>query len=112
MAFSANLDITSGIAKITLAGELDGSVADTFRSEVEKAANQEVKRLVLLMDDLEFMSSAGLRVLIFAKQKLGPSVDLFVVGAQSQVMDVIEQVGLHQSIIALPEYDATAIENV
>jgi anti-anti-sigma factor len=111
MAFSATFDITLGIAKITLAGELDGSVTDIFRMEVQKAADHEAKRLVLIMDDLEFISSAGLRVLVFAKQKMGPSVDLFMVGAQEQVMSVIEQVGLHRSVIALNTYDATAIEN-
>jgi anti-anti-sigma factor len=64
MAFNATTTIDSNIAKITMSGELDGSMAPVFRKEVEKAASQKVKRLVLLMSDLDYISSAGLRILV------------------------------------------------
>jgi len=72
MAFQVNLEITNGIAKFALAGELDASTAAQFKEVIEKAAAANPRRLALLMNDLEFMASAGLRVLIFAKQKMGP----------------------------------------
>lgn len=113
MVFDATLEMTdTGIAKITLAGELDASVANDFRTQVESAAAQGAKRLVLLMDELEYMSSAGLRVLIFAKQKMGSDVDLYVVGAQEQVMETITMTGFHYSVIMLDEYDAAEIEDI
>lgn len=112
MAFSADLDINSGIAKITLSGQLDASVAPDFQSQVEKAAAQQAMRLVLLMNDLDYMASAGLRALIFAKQKMGSGVALYVVGAQPQVMEVMQKTGFDRSIIALEEYDPEAIENL
>ena len=82
MTFSATLETNNGIAKITLSGELDRKVAPVFQEQVEKAAAQGVQALVLLMQDLEYMASAGLRVLIFAKQQMGANVTLYVVGAQ------------------------------
>lgn len=85
MAFDVSLEMTdSGIAKITLSGELDASVASMFKNKVEEAASLQAKRLVLLMQDLEYMSSAGLRALVFAKQKMGADVDIYVVGAQNR----------------------------
>ncbi|MCB9076541.1 MAG: STAS domain-containing protein [Anaerolineaceae bacterium] len=113
MAFDVSLEMTdSGIAKITLSGELDASVASMFKNKVEEAASLQAKRLVLLMQDLEYMSSAGLRALVFAKQKMGADVDIYVVGAQESVMETIQMTGFHHSIVALDSYDSDQIENI
>jgi anti-anti-sigma factor len=110
MSFSATTEVTNGIAKITLAGELDASSAPEFKAEVEKAAAQKPRRLVLMLSGLEYMASAGLRVLIFAKQKLGSSTDIFVVGAQPSIVETLEMTGFHHSVAMLDSYDATQIE--
>jgi len=112
MAFNATLTIDSGIAKITMSGELDASMAPVLQREVENAEAQKPKRLVLLMSDLEYIASAGLRALVFAKQKMGPGVDIYVVGAQQQVMDTIQMTGFDRSVITLETYDAGIIDNI
>lgn len=112
MAFSATLIMDGGIAKITMSGELDASMAPVFQKEIETAATQKAKRLVLLMSELEYIASAGLRALVFAKQKMGTGVDVYVVGAQQQIMDTLQMTGLDRSIIALETYDAGMIENI
>lgn len=113
MAFEAILEIIpNNIAKITLIGELDGSVAQEFKEKVEEAANQKAQRLVLMMEELAYMSSAGLRVLVFAKQKMGSAVDIYMVGVQETVMEPIKMTGLDRSVILLEEYDAAQIENL
>lgn len=113
MAFDATLETTSnGIAKITLSGELDASTAPDFKTQVEAAAATNPKRLVLLMQELEFMASAGLRVLIFAKQKMGTNVDIYMVGTQEYVLETIKKTGFDQSVYLLDEYDAATIEDV
>lgn len=112
MAFNATLETTNSIAKITLSGELDASTAPEFREKVEEAASQEIKRLVLLMKDLEYMASAGLRVLIFAKQKMGSNIDMYVVEPQEMVLDTIEKTGFHHSVIILNSYDSEQIDKL
>ncbi|MBW4577623.1 MAG: anti-sigma factor antagonist [Aphanothece sp. CMT-3BRIN-NPC111] len=112
MAFNATLETTKDIAKIALSGELDASSAPIFKTEVENAAATHPKRLVLMMQDLEYMASAGLRVLIFAKQKMGTDVDIYIVGPQEMVLDTLQKTGYDQSVIILDEYDAAQIEKV
>ena len=113
MAFDVALETTEqGIAIVTLTGELDGSVAPVFKDKVQEAADQQAKRLVLMMDGLEFMSSAGLRVLVFAKQKMGSDVDIYMVGVQEMVLEPIKMTGLDKSVILLDEYDPDEIENI
>ena len=111
MAFSAELRMTSnGVAIITLTGELDASVADQFRSEIQKAADQDAKRLVLMLKELEYMASAGLRVLIFAKQKMGSQVDVYVVEPTEAIRETITMTGFARSVIVMDEYVASEIE--
>ena len=110
MAFDAKLEMVDGIAKVSLSGELDATTAQTFRDVVQEAADQDARRLVLLMNDLEYMASAGLRVLIFAKQKMGADVDVYIVSAQEPVLETITMTGFHHSVILLDEYDAAEIE--
>ena len=112
MAFSATLMMEGGIAKITMSGELDASMAPVFQKEIESAATQHAKRLVLLVSELEYIASAGLRALVFAKQKMGAGVDIYVVGAQRQIMDTLQMTGLDRSVIAIETYDAGMIENL
>lgn len=112
MAFNVTSEVNDGIAKVALAGELDASVAGEFRDVIESVAAEQPKRVVLLLDGLTFMASAGLRVLIFAKQKLGSMVDLYVVGAQGNVLETMTMTGFHHSVILLDSYDASEIENV
>ena len=109
MAFNATLEITDDIAKITLSGELDANTAKFFQEKVEEAGKQELSKLVLIMQDLEYMASAGLRVLVFSKQKMGSDVDIYVVAPQEMVMDTLEKTGFHHSVIVLDKYDPTLI---
>ncbi|MBD2293155.1 anti-sigma factor antagonist [Anabaena sphaerica FACHB-251] len=112
MALNVTLETSDNIAKITLVGELDASTASIFKEKVEEAAAHNPQRLVLMMQDLEYMASAGLRVLIFAKQKMG-TLDIYVVGAQKDtVLETITKTGFHHSVYLLDEYDAAKIESV
>lgn len=104
MAFDATLETSNDVATITLSGELDASTAPKFKEQVEKAASQKVKRLVLMLQNLDYMSSAGLRVLIFTKQKMGADADIYVVGAQEGVLETLEKTGFDQGVIVQKEY--------
>jgi anti-anti-sigma factor len=109
MAFTCSLLVEDRIAKITLVGELDAASAGGFRDRIAEAALQDPRALVLMMADLGYMASAGLRTLIFAKQKMGASVDIYVIGAQESVTETLELTGFQNSVISLPTYEAAAI---
>jgi anti-anti-sigma factor len=101
MALEVTQQTADGISRITLIGELDGASAATFRSAIEEAAAQKPRRLVLVLDRLEYMASAGLRVLVFAKQKLGAATEIAVVGVQPQVLETLEMTGFTDSVVLM-----------
>ncbi len=104
MAFNATLTIEGDEARITLEGELDASVAPAFREKVEEAAGAHVSKLVIFMSGLSYMASAGLRGLIFAKQKMGGSVEVVLVGLQDGVRDTLEMTGFQHSVSIVDTY--------
>lgn len=108
MAFQSTLRTEGNAVFIVLSGELDASVAPEFKSQIEKAAEHSPERVVLDIRELSYMASAGLRTLVFARQKMGGDVDIFVVGAQESVRETIEMTGFHHSVDMVDEYDEAA----
>jgi anti-anti-sigma factor len=104
MVLNVAQQLTGRVAKITLAGELDAGTAPLFQAELEKAVAEKPTRLVLLARDLSFMASAGVRMLIFAKQKMAPGAELYVIAPQQQVVDTLKRTGLIHSVIIQDEY--------
>ncbi|OIN60653.1 STAS domain-containing protein [Arsenicibacter rosenii] len=92
------------IAKITLAGELDSLSAREFQREIEKVAAEGPDELVLFVENLTFISSAGLRVLIFAKQKIGTNLAIYIVQPQENIVDTLEKTGLQHSVNIVDKY--------
>lgn len=99
MAFDIHTQMDGNAAVMTLTGELDAAAAPALRDQIEKlAGGAHVERLVLRLKGLDYMASAGLRALVFAKQKLGAGVELVLVGTQPAVAETIELTGFHHSV--------------
>ena len=90
--------MTIEIAKETesLTMKLGGRLDTTTVPELEKAfeENMEVsKDLILDMKELEYISSAGLRVLLAAQKKMNQSGKMKLTGVSDEVMEVFEITG-------------------
>ena len=77
---------------IELAGRLDTTTAPAL----DKTINNDIgdaKNLVLDMKRLEYISSAGLRVLLNAQKKLQKTGSMKVINVSEEVMEVFEITG-------------------
>ena len=88
------IDQSGEITKVILSGKLDAVNAPVLMEELKSLIGQNVKKIVFYAKDLEYISSAGLRTIIFAKQKLGSDVEVYMISAQEAVSDVIKMSGL------------------
>jgi anti-anti-sigma factor len=104
MGFDITAVTRGRVAALTLAGELDASAARRFQRELEIAAAGAPERLVLYLRDLTYMASAGIRMLIFAKQRMGPGVEVYVVAATEQVLDTLRRTGVYAGVVVRDEY--------
>ena len=83
---------------IEVAGRLDTMTA----SSLEKAINEdigEVKHLVLDLKHLEYISSAGLRVLLGAQKKMQKIGSMKVTNVCGVVMEVLEMTGFADILV-------------
>lgn len=92
------------VAKISLSGALDSSTAQLLNDEILKIIPQSPTDLVMDMEHLNFMSSAGLRIIIFAKQKLGSAARLILVKPQEQLTETLKMTGLIYSVTIVENY--------
>jgi len=104
MSFSVKSEVIENVAVITITGALDSSTAPQLHEEVQKIIQQNPTELVLNVENLDFMASAGLRVIIFAKQKLGTAVKLYLVKPQEQVVETLRMTGLLFSVTIVDKY--------
>jgi anti-anti-sigma factor len=99
MPFDAKLRMEDRVATIRLTGELDATSAPRFNDMIIDASKRTLDRLVLLAENLTYMSSAGLRCLVFAHQKLPRGTEIILVGARPDVAETIRLTGFDRSIV-------------
>ena len=84
------------VSKIKLHGHIDASIAPALMEELKPliAQKDKVKKLVFYADELEYIASAGIRAVVFAKQKLGGKVQVYLIGASDIILDVFKMTGI------------------
>ena len=100
MPLQMSSSVEGSTARLSLAGELDGASAPSVRDAVDGLLRDRPERLVLLVEKLTFMASAGLRILIFAKQKQ-PNLKIYVIRPQDTVIDTLKKTGFYQGVYIL-----------
>ena len=88
-----SIDLQEGIAKIDLGERVDTTNAGDLTETLRTMVGQDVSKVVMEASNLEYLSSAGLRAIVFAKQKIGQGLDVILVGAKEEIADVIKMTG-------------------
>lgn len=77
---------------ISLKGRLDTTTAPELESELNKSIGG-VGTLILDMESLEYLSSAGLRVLLSAQKQMNKQGSMLVRHVNDTIMEVFEMTG-------------------
>lgn len=99
MGFQGKMHAENGVATIRLVGEVDSRSAHRLNELIVAAVASTPERLVLLAEELTYLSSAGLRSLVFAHQKMGRDAEIVLVGVRPQVAETIRLTGFDRSIV-------------
>ena len=94
------IEIKRNADKITI--ELVGRLDTTTAPALDKTINEDIKdtdALVLDFKGLEYISSAGLRVLLSAQKKMQKNGTMKVINVHEVVMDVFEMTGFADILV-------------
>lgn len=99
MGFQGKMHTENGVTTIRLIGEVDSRSAHRLNELIIAAVEGTPERLVLLAEDLTYLSSAGLRSLVFAHQKMRRDAEIVLVGVRPEVAETIRLTGFDRSIV-------------
>ena len=91
--FDFKVSNNAGEVDVDLKGRLDATVAPQLHAEMAKLQGADIKKVTFNVKELEYIASAGLRVIIFSKQKLGADTQIFMKDVNEDVKQVIEMTG-------------------
>ena len=80
------------ILTIAVEGRLDTNTAPAFGSEVEGMIRGATK-LVFDFDRLEYISSAGLRMLLMAQKEMNKRGEMKIINVSEAIYEVLEDIG-------------------
>ena len=93
-----NIEKENGVTFLKIDGRLDTTTAP----ELEKAINaegDELKNLVLDFGGVDYISSAGLRVLLTAQKKMNIQGSMELANVSEAVMDIFEMTGFADILV-------------
>lgn len=84
---------------IVMRGDLDETAASFFHETLLKAAEHDPSIMTLRMGDIEYMSSAGIRSLAYARQQMREDIQIIVEDASDQAAEMFRIAEMNQAVI-------------
>ena len=82
-----------GVSVLHITGRLDASTAKDFESQIVELIDNNETLLLANCEQLDYISSAGLRVFLLAAKKLSGKGKIYLYSLQEQVNEVFEMSG-------------------
>ena len=79
--------------EVKIVGRLDTITAPTLEAEFKQSVTDDVKELVLDFKELEYISSAGLRVLLAAQKVMNKQGSMKLINVSEEVNEIFEVTG-------------------
>ena len=100
MSFSIKEDGRKLVVEVT--GEFDAVLAKEVQNALENLRDQEIEAVAFDFKNTIHIASSGLRVIIFARERIKPGIQVSIVEARDIVLDVIKMSGI-DSFVTLVE---------
>ena len=101
------IDINQGDVHVTLVlkGDVDTKTAPELLSKLTSLELHALEQLRLNLVEVDFVSSAGLRAIVYAKQKMPHTSALYLVGPSTDIVETITKTGLSQAVMIVQTED-------
>ncbi len=101
-------DFTENILTVGLQGHIDSNNAAAVEAEINQAMEgKDVSNVIVDMQDLQYISSAGLRILLRLKKNFA---DLKIVNVNSEVYEILDITGFSEMMNVQKAYREVSVE--
>jgi serine/threonine-protein kinase RsbW len=107
MDLRLTFEMVDQTAQITLEGQLDTNTAYEFEAAVSAALERKAHDIVLYADKLQYVSSAGLRILLMARRQIPSDGSISIIGVSSAIHETLDMTGFSR-ILTIEERKQTA----
>ena len=94
--FKSHLEGTT--LTVILGAELNKENAPALQQMLSSYQGQDIRKIVFDATDLAFISSAGFRCIIFARQELGQKPEIVFVNCAGEIYEVFQITGLYRFV--------------
>ena len=85
-------NVNGAVVTLKIVGRLDTSTAPALEAAVDSCAT-DIKELILDCSTLEYVSSAGLRVILKAQKQMNVQGSMKLIGVNEAIMEVFDITG-------------------
>lgn len=103
----------AGITVLAIEGRIDSTTAAAFGARIDAAVNEAQRRVLLDVSELEYISSAGFRVLYLAAKRAGETgAKLVICSMPERVRELFSIAGFLKffTVVATPEEGVAALK--
>lgn len=79
---------------ISIRGHLDTTTSPQLEAELERSLTEDVTKLIFDFEELEYMSSAGIRVIMASEDIMSSRGGMKLNHVNEEIMDIFEMTGL------------------
>ena len=92
-------NITEGKeTRVILTGKLDFAKSPVLMEELSLLKGKDISTILFECKELTYISSAGIRVLIYAQQKIAPGMCIVMENVCEDVMEILDMSGISDFI--------------
>ncbi len=87
-------NLFEGTLTVQIDGRIDTTTAPTLEGELKHSVTNEIKVLVFDFERVEYMSSAGIRVIMAVDKVMGRQGEMKLIHVNEEIMEMFEITGL------------------
>lgn len=87
-------EMEAGRLLIQIQGRIDTTTAPILEGELKHSVTNEVQELIFDFESVEYMSSAGIRVIMAADKVMSRQGEMKLIHVNEEIMDMLDMTGL------------------
>lgn len=91
--------VSEGSLLIQIEGRIDTITAPILEGELKHSVTSEIHQLVFDFEQVEYMSSAGIRVIMAADKVMSRQGEMKLIHVNEEIMDMLEMTGLTDFLV-------------